>query len=205
MKKSLIGLISLFIFTFQLNAQDVDFFRSNITVNAALSREGMVFDDRVTEQKFDVASHALPAFQINYEYFILKLFSVGAGVSIQKMWYEYNDWKYVNDQRSWTTVDFTTNLYRANAGVKFHVHWYNTDNYDFYAGIRAGYTQWKYVTDCPDPNYDLDNMRVGDDEKYSFQVIAFGLRAYLTDNIGISSQLAFGAPHALTFGFVGRF
>ena len=68
-----------------------------------------------------------------------------------------------------------------------------------YSGVRVGMTNWVGKSDSSDSSNDF----FGDDfSGWSFapQLIAFGMRYYVTDNIGLSFETAVGAPHFLSVG-----
>jgi hypothetical protein len=67
-----------------------------------------------------------------------------------------------------------------------------------YSGLRIGYTNWNFSTTTTDPNFDgAESFNGG---KPAFQVILFGIRGYITENIGLNTELAVGGPHFFSAG-----
>lgn len=154
---------------------------------------------------YQTESYSIPALQVNYDLGLAKWFSIGAALSYQAMGLDYTNWEYIDDNGDWQTIDFSAKIGRANAALRFLFHYANQDRIDLYQGVRVGYLMWNTKTEVSetvfDPETDL-NLNFG---RPSVQLVLFGMRGYVTENIGLSTELAVGAPHFLTVGANYRF
>lgn len=173
-----------------------------------------------------------PVFNVTYDYGVKKWFSIGAALSYQRysgdMGYNFND----EGVDRMGMLDFSYN--RINFAVRPLFHYGNSNKLDMYSGFRLGYTNingefsttndrdyWqtqgeegtndlsgiiaKFLTLSEDGEGFLNVSDFIFREGLSFQLVAFGLRWYISEDIGIHTEIAFGAPYYLTFGANYRF
>jgi len=201
MKKiRLITLMAIFAFLLtNLQAQD---HKSAITVNAGFSLVGGLFDlPDAGNTTGDVSSYSLPAIQVGYDYFILNWFSVGAAGSFQFMGVDYDN--YVDENGE--TVNGTLDIVRSNFAARALFHYFNKGRLDMYSGVRLGLTNWAISDDLSNESYDYNSVVSSTGTNFAPQLILYGLRGYITENIGLNAELAVGAPHFFSAGLNYRF
>ena len=178
-----------------------------IAANAGQSLIGFLFEKlRTTANQHEagIDLSQTPALQISGDYYVDPKFSVGAAVSYQQFNINLNHWKYLDEITSqYTIVDFSTKVTRTQIGARALFHFYNKKKLDMFSGLRFGPTIWKATTNSPDPKYEaLGSLQGG---AFAVQLIVFGLRGYLTDNIGLDFELAVGSPYYASAGINCRF
>lgn len=210
----------LFLFSFGVVAQNTDF-RSNLSVNTGLTIIGAGFKaldgenfedfaDATTDSGFsDVqgafSGKAAPAIQINYDYSVKRWFSIGGGVSYQRLGFDVTDFAYTDDETGDRTSasELNVDANRFNIAVRALFHYGNINKVDMYSGFRVGTTIYGLKVETTDQSI-KDDLGTGFILP-SVQIIPFALRGYVTENIGISFETAILGPHALALGLNYRF
>ena len=153
----------------------------------------------------NVSSYSIPAFQLTYDHMLEEWFSLGAGVSFQRMGIKYNDYTYFDEEGVLKMEDFTTKISRFNFGIRPLFHYGNFSKIDMYSGLRLGVTNWTITSNSRNPLYNPENdVNFKSGLVFAPQLILFGLRGYFTENIGANFEVAVGAPHFLSFGLSYR-
>lgn len=178
-----------------------------VAANAGQSLAGFVlkqFSVYANQNEVGISIKQSPALQLSGDYYVSPLFSFGAAISYQQFTLDFNKWKYLNEVTNITEiVDFRTKVTRTQIGARALLHYYNKKKLDMFSGIRFGPTIWEATTNSPDPKYEaLGSLKGG---SFAFQLIYFGLRGYLTDNIGLNFELAVGSPYYASAGVNCRF
>lgn len=174
-------------------------YQSTLSLNAGFSMVGSLIDAQDYTDDTDVKSYSYPAIQLTYDYNIEKWFSVGLAASYQMMGIEYSNWGTGNE-------NFKTDIKRLNVAFRPLFHYGNTGRIDMYSGLRIGLTNWTIDVETDDPDYDYeDDVTFSEGINFSPQLILYGIRGYVTDNIGLNMELAIGSPHYITLGFNYRF
>lgn len=195
MKTNVLIIAAIMIFSLNTQAQSEEY-RSTISVNAGLSLAGALFNltDAVTDDD-NFRVNTLPALQVNYDHGINKWFSIGGGASYQTMVIETKpDEGPVNRAR----------VNRTNVGIRPLFHYGNSDKLDMYSGVRLSYlnTGLKVVDGESGEFEDID---LGLLSGFRAQLVAFGIRGYFNEHIGLNMEVAIGAPHYLSGGINYRF
>ena len=84
-----------------------------------------------------------------------------------------------------TLYNYKVNVPRIRAMAKFNFHYVNTDNFNAYTSVGAGYGSLKYKYETNDPTW------VNLDEEFPIPVsfrLAAGARYFFTDNIGVNLE-----------------
>ncbi len=200
MKKSILTL-ALFGCLTASYAQNEDY-RSTISVTAGLNVLQLIAliddvnfeEDALTTQNLEIS--ATPSFNFSYDYGFKKWFSLGGAVS-------WNRFKLGADR---IVIDLEDRQYdgplklnanRINIAVRPLFHYANARKLDLYSGLRVGATIWSGSVDANQDLLpeDIIGFTRGSSVRPSVQVIPFGLRGYVTDNLGFGFELAIGAPH----------
>jgi opacity protein-like surface antigen len=174
--------------------------KSTICLNIGESLVGNLIGSLNNAANLDYSSNvtSMPAFQMTYDYQVNNWFSIGAAGSYQMMGVKVKNWSYYDESDNLVTEDFKTSLNRLNVAVRPLFHYGNMERFDMYSGLRIGYTKWNVSTTSTDPNYDALKLVKGG--HVAFQLVMFGLRAYVTDNIGLNCELGLGGPHYFAVG-----
>lgn len=203
MKKTLLLICAIaLVFAFapnnSLSAQNGDY-KQNIYVGAGFSLAGAVFNvlDNATGSS---SNTSLPAIQLTYDYALTPKVSAGLGFSYQGFGFDVTDFTFFDDNGMAVTESFSADLRRTNVAARVLFHYGKNEKLDMYSGVRVGMTNWGISTD--DSSDAVDEFFDGGFNGWSFapQLVAFGLRYYVTDNIGLSFESTVGAPHFLSVG-----
>jgi len=108
-----------------------------------------------------------------------------------------------------TTIDYRTNNYtynitvpRIRAMLRFELHFGQSDQFDFYWPIAAGYNSTRYNFTTNDPNYKEETVK-------SLIPLAFrtglGGRYFITPNIGLNLELGLGGGPIIEGGLAIKF
>jgi len=196
MKKILGSLVMIALLTNVSFAQN-DEFKSVISLGAGFTLGGALVKAVEDASVGEVESKSLPNIEIAYDFGLTKWFSLGLMGTYQSLSLEET----VNAQVS------TYSVSRIYVGGSFLFHYANSGKLDLYSGIRVGYKDWSASADLAAGATDLEIEDInffGDG--IGFQVMLFGIRGYLTDNIGIYGEvIGIGAPHISSIGLNYRF
>ncbi|MEM8528827.1 MAG: hypothetical protein AAGG68_29600 [Bacteroidota bacterium] len=156
----------------------------------------------ITDASGRFMGNATPAFQIAYDYGVAKWFSIGIGASYQRLGFDFTDFTYTDENGQVNDIgDLNINANRLNLTLRPLFHYGNSDKIDMYSGFRVGITNWRLGFDTSNPNLEED---LKDSPFFGIvptaQLIPFALRAYLSENFGLSFELGIGAPHAIALG-----
>lgn len=167
-----------------------------------------------------------PTFQLSYDYALKSWFSVGAALSYNGLRYSYDDVQY----KGQNIGNIVLRGNRTTVGGRALFHYGNRNAMDFYSGFRLGVGIWTGRLSL-DTNDELANDlldKIDEDLKGyvpgfirrritqnpgastgfvapQFQFIPIGVRGYITDNIGIGGELAFGSPYYASINVNYRF
>jgi hypothetical protein len=174
----------------------------------------------------------IPTIGLSWDYGVSKSFSIGIAGSYSQAKISANDLEVFS--KSTGKFDklgnFSITVPRTTFAARFLLHYANKGRIDCYSGLRLGVGLWsvKLAAELdPDvltrvidgieeelmlpadqglPPFILDKVKA----KVPFvapqvQLIIFGLRGYVTDNIGLNFELAAGSPYFLAAGVNYRF
>ncbi len=160
-----------------------------------------------------------PQINVSYDHGINRWFSIGGAVSYNKVSLDLKDVVY-NKKENLGDVKF--NASRLTIGARALFHYGNTGRLDMYSGVRLGVGIWGVNASSNSLDSRLDEVFkevggggiwrsvLGNKVRGGFalpqvQVILFGLRGYITENIGINGELAAGSPYFASIGLNYRF
>jgi hypothetical protein len=137
-----------------------------------------------------------PEYGCMIDYMVSQMFGVGLGINYESINFNntYPTQSYYQNDYYPSTVQFT----RYNIGVRnfFYFPSKNSDVIHFYLGARLGLSLW-YEKDEWNNGYTGQYYPLIDgtnDSKFSFQLI-WGARYFITSDIGIQLELAYGTPY----------
>ncbi len=166
----------------------------------------------------------VPTLGVAWDAAVAKWFSIGVAAS-------YNNAKLTMNQASFLNQplgDVDIKVSRTTFAARFLLHYANKNRFDCYSGFRLGIGIWKPQVSTEITPIQAESIinaafegsgttvTFGDDlinripNKVSFvapqmQFILFGIRGFLTENIGVNGELAFGSPYFLSLGANYRF
>jgi hypothetical protein len=188
-QKIFIALLFISIIGNKVSAQSFDY-SHNIYAGGGMSATQILFEvvENIIPDTAKLTTSTTAAYQLNYDYALLDWLSIGGGFSTQSFNLQFDQYGAFNH---------TAILRRTNLGARFLLH-FHRDAFDFYSGIRVGFSSWSI-------NSDIDNsafaaLNTFDGILFSAQLIPLGIRGYLTENIGVSLETGIGAPHFLSLG-----
>lgn len=181
-----------------LSAQNGDY-KQNIYVGAGFSLAGALFS------ALDAAgggsdNTSLPAIQLNYDYALTPKVSAGIAFSYQGFGFDVSDYLFVDADGNLITESFSADLARTNIAARVLFHYGKNEKLDMYSGVRVGMTNWNLSTESTSGAASDFFGDTFNGWSFAPQLVAFGLRYYVTDNIGLSFESTVGAPHFLSVG-----
>lgn len=139
---------------------------------------------------------SLPPIYLNVDYGINKYFSIGLAGSYSS--FSYDDEIYINNNGDITEEYFSVKGTRNTIAGRALIHFGDNPKLDQYLGLRAGMTLWGYTESGLLAEDELNTNLV------SFRVL-YGVRAYLTDHLGLNLELGLGSPYLFNGGITYRF
>ena len=150
--------------------------------------------------------HATPSFLINYDYAFNNRFSLGAGLGVTNGNANYQDAFQVLGKTisGAVRVSYT----RIPVQVRGLFHYVNNERWDIYSGLNVGASIWRTkISGTGSANIkDLNSQDLQKNLRgvplggtfVALQVIGFGIRYNVTDNIGVGGEVAIGPPSYLS-------
>ena len=197
MKKSLFFVMILCMFGRFAYSQPVE--EGNILIDASYGWPNLwtnVFKTAVTDvYSTDVKVGSLGPMSAQFEYMVSDKIGVGIilGYSNSKVSYKDIDSGYTYD----------LSVPRMRFMPKFAIHFGNSDSFDPYLLIAAGYGSYSFKYDTNDPYYSDDDFTMNI-APIAFRT-AFGGRYYFSDAIGAKFEIGFGGGGLLEFGLTAKF
>ncbi len=193
--RKLSALIFLFALATGVYAQNEDH-KITLGLNTGFSLIGNIIDASASTSGGSIENFSLPAFQGTVDYGVEKWISVGVAVSYQKLGTRYTDY-------NGTNIDEETTANRLNFAIRPLFHYANSGRLDLYSGVRLGWTNWSFKTTIDDQDYNEEDI-ISANSNFAPQLILFGMRGFITENIGANFEFAVGAPHYFTIGLSYR-
>jgi hypothetical protein len=181
-----------------------------IGLNAGLSWTAVIFNNLNAEninleiERANVSvgsfnAYAGPAVGLTFDYGITNVFSLGALVSRQSITGDIGQysWPDLNGNQRTESISFRNARNNISLIPRFH---YRTENekLDMYSGFRLGFTFWNIEVNATDPNFDiLDKFAPS---RPTAGIIPFGLRYYMSDDLGVNFETAIGSPYVFSVG-----
>lgn len=204
MKKQIITL-ALICASFSIFAQNEDY-RGVLSVNAGSNAftllKGVITDAAETSGS-TVDMKATPSFALSYDYGVKKWFSIGGQASFNSMSFDAKDLEVTKDDGTVLTGDVVFKATRIPVLARMLFHYGNAGKFDMYSGISLGASIWTGSVDGDGTI--VEEIENGAETSLrgvkssgvlpTGQITLFGLRGYVTENIGIGFETAIGAPY----------
>ena len=159
-----------------------------------------------------------PQLNVAYDYGVNHWFSIGGAISYNKTTLDLKDLK--SSEQNYGNVKLGVS--RVTLGARALFHYGNAGRVDMYSGFRLGIGIWSVRANSSALDDKIDEVfkeaggggiwrsLLGSRLGGSFvmpqvQVILFGLRGYVTQNIGINGELSVGSPYFASIGINYRF
>jgi hypothetical protein len=222
MKKSII-IIALFAIMQSSFAQNMDY-RNAVSLSSGrslfVSLRGLEAKPSADLSFAGGKATATPTIQGAYDFAVNDWFSVGLAASYNNTKIDFTNITY----KGKVAGDANATVARTSLAARLLFH-YGKGKWDLYSGGRLGVGIW-YTKVSADINDELLTDLIGSFETYipgflsnrlngknvrngfplvQLQVIPFGARYYITDNIGVHGELGVGAPYFATIGANYRF
>lgn len=151
-----------------------------------------------------VSSTKTPVILGGVDYGLSDRFSLGAIYTYQGITVKYNSYETTDANGNSVTVvgDFKDRLSRQSIGIRPLFHFGDNDDLDLYAGARFSYVFWNYNSPRTDVNVQDLFKFFGSPVKPQ---ALFGMRYFVTDNIGLGTEFALGATYFISVGVHARF
>lgn len=189
-----------------MNAQNEDY-RLTVSVGAGKTISGDLFKfaDNLFSEGSKYELKVTPSLQATVDYGINKFFSLGVAVSYQNFAFNINDYSYtLNDVT--VTENFKSDVNRYSFALRPLFHYANNDRFDMYSGLRIQAIHKSFDANTTDPNFNFDdNALLKKGTRFGVGLVAYGVRYYLTENIGLGAEINVGAPYVANFNIAARF
>ncbi len=138
-----------------------------------------------------------PTLQVAYDYGFGKVFSLGGAVSYNGANGDIKDFVFTDASGKTSTANYTLKVSRITVGLRALFHYGNAGKIDMYSGIRIGAGIWNNTFTSTNPDFKPEDelARIKNGVAPQIQIVPFGLRGYVTDNIGIGFETAIGSPY----------
>ena len=181
--------------------------QSVVTLNVGYSIIGNLFTSSLnalegaSDANADVSS--IPVIIGAFDYGLSDKFSIGIFGGFQRSSGTF-DYTYTpfNDSVP-TTESVTLSGSRTSIAIRPNFHYGNNDNLDLYSGVRVGFLMRNFTTNSTDD--DFPSFDIFDGNRFTLGLTLFGMRYYVTDNIGLGMEIGIGPPYAVNGGVNFRF
>ena len=184
------------------NAQNAEF-KNTISATAGLNifQFFNLVSDYSDETTVNLNANATASYGLTYDYGIKKWFSIGLGGAYNKFDLSADQISVEKDNGTTYTGPIEAKISRTNIGIRPLFHYGNGGRVDMYSGLRIGVNIWSGSVKSNDPDLSTEdvNGRLRTGATPNFQFIPFGLRGYVSKNLALGFEFAFGAPHYAAF------
>lgn len=192
MKKQFI-VLALLCASFSIFAQNGDY-RGVVSFNAGMSLFNAASGASDSET---FKGSSIPTLQLSYDYGLAKWFSLGVAASLNSAKAEDSNYEFLDANNNLKTGSYKLGITRTTIGLRGLFHYGNSGKLDMYSGFRIGVGIWNFSPDTQIPDFEaedaIDGLRSG--VLPQVQLVAFGLRGYVTNNIGIGFETNIGSPY----------
>lgn len=146
----------------------------------------------------EVNIKATGSYGLTYDYALTKWFSLGGAVGFNTIGIDAPNVEIERDNGTTYNGSIDFRATRTNIALRPLFHYGNKGRIDMYSGFRIGASIWTTKLtadgDLAPEDLDLPGFR-GTGAALGFQFIPFGLRGYVTENIGLGFELGIGPIH----------
>ncbi len=145
----------------------------------------------------EVKLKATASYGLTYDYGVNNWFSIGLATSYNKMSLKSSSIDITKDDGSKYVGPIDFKLSRTTIAIRPLFHYGNKGRIDMYSGLRVGVSIWnaKVTADETLDPKDVNSTFRNAGATPNIQIIPFGLRGYITPNIGLGFEIGIGGPH----------
>jgi opacity protein-like surface antigen len=180
--------------TFQQTARAQAVSEGNIIIDAYYGWPNLftsVLKTAYTQGQTNVKVTGLGPFGARAEYMVADRIGVGIDFNMAQ-----SGLKWAEDYGQ-GTYEYEVNYNRLRAMFRFNYHFSNSDKFDAYAGLGAGYSNTSWTVKTNDP--DFETASIGGLIPVAVRICAGG-RYFFNDFIGINAEIGFGGGPLLAGG-----
>ena len=149
------------------------------------------------QDEFEMEGKATPVYTGAIDYGYGEHISIGIGGGYQSVSQNIKNYTYIDANGNETTSNFKYEISRLNVGLRALFH-YGNGKVDAYSGGKIGLTY--YSVDVETQNVDNPSWLRTGGPGFALQLIPVGVRAYVSNNIGIFIETGIGAPCFISGG-----
>lgn len=165
-----------------------------------LAQEGA----EITLNASDTQRKNIPSVQLAVDYGLNNWFSIGAAISYQQIGLNLDDVSYIDSTGMSVSENVESRFTRFSAAIRPLFHYANSDRLDMYSGLRIQYYAGNYEDNSENP--DVETVLDFPTKKgFGVGIVAYGIRYFVTDNIGIGWELNIGRPYVTNISVNARF
>lgn len=146
-----------------------------------------------------------PSIQATFDYGLTKWFSIGLAASYQNIGYDFTGNSFVDSLNNTIVEDYSVDFSRVTVALRPLFHYANNDRLDLYSGLRIQYFSRSFENTSADPSTDSTFDDFSDANKFGIGIVAFGARYYITENIGLGTEINLGRPYIINLSVNARF
>jgi len=211
MKKTILFSFALIIgLVTQTNAQSEDY-KINLGASINATGTGALFKAFINILEFEnveITRQSTPSFQGTIDYSLHKNFSLGLAGSYQTIGFDAKNSQFTDSDGLTQVEDYNLTVSRTSVALRPLFHYGNSERWDLYSGLRLQY----FILGISTDSKDLELVQEFTDETgissiglLSVGVTAFGARCYVTNNIGIGTEINIGRPYFFNLSVNARF
>ena len=167
-------------------------------INNATENLAGAFTDEVVSRK------STPSIQLTFDYGLTKWFSIGAAFSTQKLGLVSKNGTFTDSLGMSFPNPYEASLTRTSIALRPLFHYANNDRLDLYSGLRIQYFSSKEENGSLNPNT-TDVLDFPTKTGFGVGIVAFGARYYITENIGLGTEINIGRPYVVNLSVNARF
>jgi hypothetical protein len=191
--------IAILLSQFTLQAQSADY-PNTVSFNAGYS----FFNTAAKAAKLGGATaSATPTLQGSFDHCFNEWLSLGGAVSYNGAKTSATNITIIDSLGMSKTGDYDAKISRITVSARLLFHFGNKGRMDMYSGFRLGAGIWNNTFTSTIPGLEASEVDGGDRLRNgtlpTIQLIPFGLRTYVTDNIGLGFETAIGSPYMAAF------
>jgi len=192
----------------QTQAQSEDYrMNAGISINYAVTGDVLNLAVKAAEAtSIGFEKNSTPSIQATFDYGLNKWFSLGLAASYQNVGYDFEANTFFDEVTGMTIIeDYSVNFSRTTVALRPLFHYANNDRVDLYSGLRVQYFKRDFENSSKDPNTVTVFEDFADATKVRVSIVAFGMRYYITENIGLGTEINLGRPYLANFSVNARF
>jgi hypothetical protein len=148
---------------------------------------------------------SFPSLQLTFDYGLTKWFSIGVAASYQNIGFDFVGNTFLDSLNNQVIEDYSVGFSRTTVALRPLFHYANNDRLDLYSGLRIQYFSRGFNNDSNDPATAENFEGFTDESKFGVGIVAFGARYYVTENIGIGTEINIGRPYFTNLSVNARF